>query len=65
MKRVQPDGTNKARVWLENANFDVVIGWLEELERRYGVTVETVTFEKQQEAGLVDARISFLAEAEG
>ncbi|MGD8940266.1 MAG: type II secretion system protein M [Gammaproteobacteria bacterium] len=64
VKRVQPDGTSKARVWLENAKFDVVIGWLEELERRYGVSIETITFEKQAEEGLVDARISFFAEPE-
>ncbi|WP_455211324.1 type II secretion system protein GspM [Kaarinaea lacus] len=64
MKRVQPDGTSKARVWLESAKFDVVIGWLEELERRYGVSIETITFEKQAEEGLVDARISFFAEPE-
>ncbi len=64
MKRVQPDGTSKARVWLENAKFDVVIGWLEELERRYGVGIETITFEKQAEEGLVDARISFFAQPE-
>lgn len=64
LKRVQPDGTNKARVWLESANFDVVIAWLEELERRYAVGIETITFEKREEPGLVDARISFLAAAE-
>jgi general secretion pathway protein M len=62
MKRVQPDGTSKARVWLENAKFDVVISWLEELERRHGVGIVTITFEKQAEEGLVDARISFFAE---
>ncbi|KPJ95106.1 MAG: hypothetical protein AMJ53_03505 [Gammaproteobacteria bacterium SG8_11] len=64
VKRVQPDGTSKARVWLESAKFDEVIGWLEELERRYGVGIETITFEKQAEEGLVDARISFIAEPE-
>lgn len=64
LKRVQPDGTSKARVWLENAKFDVVIGWLEDLERRYGVGVETITLEKQAEKGLVDARISFSAQSE-
>ena len=64
VKRVQPDGTSKARVWLESANFDVVIGWLEELEARYGVSVEIVTFEKQAEDGLVDARINFITAGE-
>lgn len=64
VKRVQPDGSNKARVSLESANFDIVIGWLEELERHYGVGVETVTFEKREEPGLVDARINFFMAAE-
>ena len=64
VKRVQPDGTSKARVWLESAKFDAVVGWLEELERRHGVGIETITFEKQAEEGLVDARISFFAEPE-
>jgi general secretion pathway protein M len=64
VKRVQPDGTSKARVWLENAKFDVVVGWLEELERRYGVSVDTITLEKQEEQGLVDARISFYVMSE-
>jgi general secretion pathway protein M len=67
VKRVQPDGTSKARVWLENAKFDVVIGWLEELESRYGVSVDTISLEKQEVEGLVDARISFyvMSESEG
>jgi general secretion pathway protein M len=64
VKRIQPDGSNKARVSLESAKFDVVIAWLEELERRYGVGIETVTFEKREEAGLVDARINFYLAAE-
>lgn len=61
VKRVQPDGSDKARVWLDEAKFDVVIRWLEELQRRHGVSIETITFEKQDEAGLVNARISFQA----
>lgn len=65
LKRVQPDGTSKARVWLEDADFDVVIGWLEELETRQGVSIEIITFEKQEEAGLVDARINFFSASEG
>jgi len=64
VKRVQPDGSNKARVSLESANFDIVIAWLEELERHYGVGIETITFDKREEPGLVDARVSFIAAAE-
>ena len=61
VKRVQPDGASQARVWLESANFDVVIRWMEELQTRHGIIIDTVTFDKKEEAGLVDARITFQA----
>lgn len=57
VKRVQPDGESKARVWLENANFNDVIKWLESLQRRQGIHIVTSVIEKQEEAGLVNARL--------
>ncbi|WP_455203564.1 type II secretion system protein GspM, partial [Kaarinaea lacus] len=49
----------KARVWLENAQFDIVVRWLEELQIRRGVVVESSMIEKLNEAGLINARIVF------
>ena len=40
LKRVQPDGEKRVRVWMEAANFDDVIKWLVLLDSRYGVGVE-------------------------
>jgi len=57
VKRVQPDGQTKAHVWLENANFNDVIKWLENLQHRQGIHIVTSVIEKQEEAGLVNARL--------
>lgn len=59
VKRVQPDGKTKARVSLENANFNDVIKWIEALQRTQGVRVESTVIEKQSEEGLVNARFVF------
>jgi type II secretory pathway component PulM len=61
VKRIQPDGTSKARVWLDDAQFDRVIPWLEELQRRQGINVESAMLEKQDKEGLISARIVFVA----
>lgn len=57
VKRVQPDGKTKARVWLENVSFNEMIKWLENLQRREGIHIDTSVIEKQDEAGLVNARL--------
>ena len=59
VKRVQPDGKAGARVWLEKAVFNDVIKWLEELQRKEGVRLMTTVIEKQDEPGLVKARLVF------
>ncbi|MDH5326757.1 MAG: type II secretion system protein M [Gammaproteobacteria bacterium] len=61
VKRVKPDGENKARVWLENANFNDVIRWAESLKRSYNVEIESVSIEKEEQAGLISARFVFQA----
>lgn len=59
VKRVQPDGKTGARVWLENAVFNDVIKWLEKLQRNEGVRLVTTVIEKQDDEGLVNARLVF------
>ncbi len=61
LKRVQPDGEQRVRVWMEAANFDDVMRWLVLLDTRYGVTIENSVFEMKQESGRVDARLVFEA----
>ena len=59
LKRVQPDGEKRVRVWMEQANFDDVISWLVQLDTRHGVNIESSVFEMKQESGRVDARLVF------
>lgn len=57
VKRVRPDGENKASVTLEGAEFDRVVVWLENLSLQNGVSVVSSTIEKQKETGLVSMRL--------
>lgn len=57
VKRVQPDGDRKVRVWMEGASFDEVIRWLVQLESRHGIGIESSVFELKENAGRVDARL--------
>lgn len=63
MKRVQPDGEKKVRVWMEGASFDDVIRWLVQLESRHGVGIESTVFELKENAGRVDAQLVLEASA--
>lgn len=58
--RLQPDGENAARIWLEDIEFDVLVRWMLELQTRYGVTIDVVDIEKRETPGLVNARLSVL-----
>ena len=64
VKRVQPDGQTKARVWLENVSFDSMVSWLEKLQRQQGIHIVTSVIEKQDEPGLVNARLVLEGAAE-
>ncbi|HEC20310.1 MAG TPA: type II secretion system protein M [Gammaproteobacteria bacterium] len=61
LKRVQPDGDQKVRVWLEAASFDDLVRWLATLETRHGVHVESSVFQALEAPGKVDARLVFTA----
>jgi general secretion pathway protein M len=61
LKRVQPDGEQRVRVWLEAASFDDLVRWLTTLQQRQGVHVVSSVFEAKDEVGRVDARIVFEA----
>lgn len=57
VKRVEPQGGDKVRVWLEQAGFDEMIRWVNVLEREQGVRVDSAVVERHADAGRVDARL--------
>jgi len=63
LKRVEPDGSTGVRVWLEDAAFDSVIGWLGVMASRYGVDVDSASMERAEARGRINARLSLQAPA--
>ena len=57
IKRLEPDGKNGVRVWLEEANFDVLVLWLGQLESQHAVRVQDLRLERQDSPGIVNGRI--------
>ena len=60
LKRVEPDGADKVKVRLEQASFDVMVTWLETLQNLYGVTVQGITVDRQDNIGVVNVRLTLL-----
>jgi general secretion pathway protein M len=63
LKRVEPDGSTGVRVWLENASFDSVIGWLDVMASRYGVDVDSASMERTETRGRINTRLNLQAPA--
>ena len=61
LKRVEPEGSDSVRVWLDGAPFDVLVKWLGTLSTIHGVNAETVTMERSDATGRVSARLTLQA----
>ena len=61
LKRVEPEGGDSVRVWLDGAPFDVLVKWLGTLSTIHGVNAETVTMARSDAAGRVNARLTLQA----
>ena len=58
LKRVEPTGGNSVRVSFEVANFDMLMSWLDQLARDYGVQASDFSADKIEGLGLVNARVT-------
>ena len=61
LKRIEPEGSDAVRVWLDGASFDALVGWLEVMSNRYAAEVDSITLERADAAGLVNARLTLRA----
>ena len=57
LKRIQPDGDDRIRLWIEQASFGALIKWLDTMQRQYGVRVDAATVDRQQATGVVNAKL--------
>lgn len=58
--RLQPDGDNQARVWIEDVQFDALLRWMYELQTTYGLRIDVADIERQPTSGLVNARLALM-----
>jgi len=61
LKRVEPEGRDSVRVWLDGASFDVLVKWLATLNSTHGIRVDNATLERTESAGRVNARLTLQA----
>lgn len=61
LKRVEPEGRDSVRVWLDGAPFDVLVKWLGTLSIIHGVSAESATLERSDATGRVNARLTLQA----
>ena len=59
LRGTQPNPTGGVRVQLEAAPFNAVVTWLDSLDHRYGVAIESITLDRSAAPGIVNANISF------
>ena len=57
LQKVQPEGQDGVRVWVENASFDTLMDWLALLENRNTIYVSEIIIERQKEPGRINSRI--------
>ncbi len=59
LKRVEPvPSSARVNVWFEAANFDQLAAWMEDLSRRFGVSVDELSVDRLPGVGLVSARVT-------
>ena len=57
MKRLEPKGGNRVQIWFEQAGFDALINWVGSVATTYGINIESINIERQEQAGKVNARL--------
>jgi len=60
MKRITPEGSDKARIWLEGASFDQMISWVMAINKSYGIKVENINVSAEDEPGQVRAKLTLV-----
>ena len=58
LKRFEPSGDDKVKVWVEDVSFDLLVAWLASLDKSVNVKVEQISVEKQDKPGVVSARLT-------
>ncbi|WJW75222.1 type II secretion system protein M [Thiohalobacter sp. IOR34] len=63
LKRVEPEGSGRVRLRLEDVPFDALVRWLAQAGRQFGIRVHAISVERAKAAGRVDVRLTLDAGA--
>jgi general secretion pathway protein M len=63
IKRLKPDGGSAVQIWVEQAPFDHLIDWLGLLVNQHAILLESVSIERQDKAGIINAKVNLQREA--
>ncbi len=58
IKRIQPEGQDSVRLWIENAPFEPLANWLLQLQTQHGVILDNGSLDRADRAGAVKARLT-------
>ena len=58
LRRIEPEGENRVRLWLQQAPFDTMVSWLQSLAADYGIQVLSASINAGDSTGLVVADIT-------
>ncbi len=64
LKRIEPDGQDGAKVWLEDVPHDDVMRWLHSLKAKYGVAAASLSLEAGEAPGRIKARLTLTRQEE-
>ncbi|MEJ2622365.1 MAG: type II secretion system protein M [Candidatus Thiodiazotropha sp.] len=57
IKRIKPQGDDGVQLWVEQAPFDTLIRWLDQMSQDYSLNIESLNIDRQDAPGLVNARV--------
>jgi general secretion pathway protein M len=58
LKRFEPSGESKLKVWVDDVSFDKMMVWLSTMRKSLSVTVEQISIDKDDDPGKVSARLT-------
>ena len=58
IQRMEPEGSNGVKLWIEGADFDTLIRWLGSLNTNQDIYVARATISRGDALGLIDTRLS-------
>lgn len=57
IQRIKPQGDDKVQLWVEQAAFDTLLKWLGGLSVGHGIQIASLTIDRQELTGIVNARL--------